>query len=124
MDSKASPPITVEELSQFRRRFLDAKRQLAAAEDLYAAAFGRRHPGSPLVTNTSLADIAVEFIKDAGHGLTYLQIKSLFTLNYVEFDDGRLKKALRHAIRGPALKRTTATDPSGEVSDEDVFDLG
>lgn len=123
MDHKEQPQITIEELNQFRRRFLDAKRQLAAAEALFFASYGRKHPGSPLVTNTSLADIAIEFIRDKGYGLTYKELRAMFTLNYIEFDEGKLKKALRHAIRGPALQRTHCADPD-KVSDDDVFDLG
>jgi hypothetical protein len=116
--------ITPEVIAKFRNDYLDAKRRLQSIEDDYAAAHnGRRYPGSPLVTNTSLADVARDFILQEGHDLTFLQIKSMFVRYRVQFDEGNLKKALKQAIKGPALKRTNSRDPFKKIEDEDVFDV-
>jgi hypothetical protein len=43
-------------------------------------------------------------------------------LNEVQFEEGKLKKALRQAIKGPALRRVNSDDLGKEIEDEDVFE--
>lgn len=112
---------SVHELNALRRDYLEAKRKLLAAETMYEASTGKKHPGSPLV-HGSLADIARDFILDLGHPLTYIQIRSLFQLNYVPFTESALKKALKQASKGPAMVRLNTDDVEKSVEAHDEFD--
>lgn len=124
MNSEDLKVVTEQVVNDYRRRYLEARRQLARAEGMFEAEHGRKHPGSPLLVgnNQSLADIVRIFIQDAGQPLTYKQIKGKFMVNEVEFDEGKLKKALRQAIKGPALRRVNSDDLGKEIEDEDLFD--
>jgi hypothetical protein len=115
--------LSVEALNSYRKAYAAARIKLLRAEELFASENGGKwHPGSPLALNLSLADVAREFIVVAERPLTYIQIRSEFEKNYVPFTEGKLKKALRQAIKGPAMRRLNTRDLLKKIEDDDVFD--
>lgn len=123
MEKLEDSVLSIRALNEYRRAYAEARLKLLRAEEMYAAENGGKwHPGSPLALNLSLADVAREFIVLAERPLTYLQIRSEFQMNFVPFTEGKLKKALRQAIKGPALQRLNTSDLSKKIDEDDLFD--